>query len=87
MINSWLWIFISIDKILFKIMNNESLDSEPERDARHRGGGDPDPDILSELEQGGLRFGICGGSRTSGSGFSMANGASAQVSVQSKGTY
>ena len=65
----------------------ESLDSEPERDACRRGGGDPDPDILLELEQGGLRFRIREGSRASGSRFSMANGASAQVSVQSKGTY
>ena len=66
-------------------MDGDSLDSE--RDARRQGGGDPDPDILSELEQGGLRFGSQRGSRANGSGFSMANGASAQVSVQSKGTY
>jgi hypothetical protein len=66
-------------------MDGDSLDSE--RDARRQGGGDQDPDILSELEQGGLRIGSQRGSRANGSGFSMANGASAQVSVQSRGTY
>ncbi len=58
-------------------MDGDSLDSGC--DARCRDGGDLDPDILSELEQGGLRFGSQGGSR--------ANGSGAQVSVQSRGTY
>jgi hypothetical protein len=52
--------------------------------------GDPDPDLLSELERGGhggLRASSHGESCACGSGFSMANGASAQVSVQSRGTY
>ena len=66
-------------------MDGDSLKSD--RDSRRQGGGDQDPDIIAELEQGELCFGNQGGSRTNGSGFSMANGASAQVSVQSRGTY
>ncbi len=66
-------------------MDGDSLESD--RDSRRQGGGDQDPDIIAELEQGELRFGNQGGSRANGSGFSMANGASAQVSVQSRGTY
>ena len=66
-------------------MNGESLDSEREPCRRVRG--DQDPDILSELEQGGLRSKNLGGSHGNGSGFSMANGASAQVSVQTRGTF
>jgi hypothetical protein len=55
-------------------------------------GGDPEPDLLSELElewgsHGGSFASSHGGSRAGGSGFSMANGASAQVPVQSRGTY
>jgi hypothetical protein len=65
-------------------MDVESLDSE--REPRRRGG-DQDPNIIAELEQGGLRPGNRGGSRDNGSGFSMANGASAQVSVQTRGTF
>jgi hypothetical protein len=80
-----LWVFISIDKILFKIMDGDSLKSD--RDSRRQGGGDQDPDIIAELEQGELRFGNQGGSRAYGSRFSMANGASAHVSIQSRGTY
>ena len=67
-------------------MDGDSLESD--RDSRRQGGGDQDPDIIAELEQGELRFGNQGGSRAYGSGFSMANGASAHdVSVQSRGTY
>jgi len=80
-----LWVFISIDKILFKIMDGDSLASD--RDSRRQGGGDQDPDIIAELEQGEFRFGNQGGSHANGSGFSMANGASDQVSVQSRVTY
>ncbi len=52
--------------------------------------GDPDPNLLSEVERrshGGSHAGSHGGSRASGSGFSMVNGASVQLSVQSRGTY
>ena len=52
-------------------MDGESLDSE--REPRRRVRGDQDPDILSELEQGGLRSKNLGGSHGNGSGFSMAN--------------
>ncbi len=69
-------------------MGGDSTDSGC--DTHRHVGGDPDPDLLSELERGshgGSRAGSCGGSRAGGSGFTMANGASAQVSVQSRGTY
>jgi hypothetical protein len=74
---------ISIVKIIFKIMDGESLDSQREP---RRGGGAQDPDIIAELEQGELHYGH-GGSRGNGSGFSLANGASAQVSVHTRGTF
>jgi hypothetical protein len=53
-------------------------------------GGDAEPDLLSEQEwgsHGGLHAGSHRGSHVGGSGFSMANGAFAQVSVQSRCTY
>jgi hypothetical protein len=66
-------------------MDGDSIDSD--RDSRRQGGGDQDPDIITELEQGELRFRNQEGSSAYGSRFSMANGASAHVSVQSRGTY
>ncbi len=66
-------------------MDSDSLESD--RDSRRQGGGDQDPDIIAELEQGELRFRNQGGSCAYGSGFSMANGASGHVSVQTRGTY
>ncbi len=52
-------------------MDGDSFESD--RDSRRQGGGDQDPDIFAELEQGELRFVNQGGSRAYGSGFSMAN--------------
>jgi hypothetical protein len=70
------------------IMDGDSIDSG--RNIHHHVGDDPEPNFLSELEwgsHGGLHAGSHGRSCPGGSRFSMPNGASAQVSVQSRGTY
>ncbi len=69
-------------------MDGDSIDSEC--NTHCHAGGDPEPDLLLELEwgsHGGSRASCRGESCPGGSGFSMANGASAQMSVQSRGTY
>jgi hypothetical protein len=69
-------------------MDGESIDLGC--DTHRHVGGDPEPNLLLELKwgsHGGSRAGSREGSRPGGSGFSMANKASAQVSIQSRGTY
>ncbi len=63
-------------------MDGDSIDSE--QDTHRHVGGDPEPNLLLELERGshgGLHASSCGGSHPGRSGFSMANGASTQASV------
>jgi hypothetical protein len=68
-------------------MDGDFIDSG--RDTHRHVGGDPESNLLLKLEwrsHGGSSSGSHGRSRPGGSGFSMADGASAQVSVQSRGT-
>ena len=65
-------------------MDCESIDSKREPCFR---GSAQDPAIIADLEQGELWPGNLGGSHGNGSGFNLAKGASAQVSVHTRGTF